>query len=682
MAKKIHPALGRFKAMRVVFLKNLDLQSYYLSGMAAAQGATIQKEVNALTTHLVSDQVQLTATLQKKINGFRKTGATIEILSSNDFLTLVRPTEEEIVALMKDKKNGAKALAEVVPYLYSSSTHGPPANGTQITCVKFDKFELSNCRLANVEFYKCSFVGAKLEETAFEIAKDCDFSQAVGKSAHFAEVGSSRFTKAQLQESSFSESLDGCDFTAAQLDGTRFDGYGSKPAGKEHTNFAKASLRKCDFSGAELQGANFAGADLTGASFDDCKLAGASFRQANLQEAIFVNNDLSKADFTHASLAGANFAEANLTAAKWKGADITGANFRGAKVQESDLRGLKGYSREMVKGGAIGKAIKEIDALAKKAKKIEFTFRVARQPDDQGIELRGTIYGGPNSWSRVHSSDYDDRIQGKHLGVVPFSKSIQQAGSLYGHLPVRFETVLVKTTKSPMGSKELQQLIMEAIGEAFGQEVPTDVDSSAAAQAFKAKKKQAAATRAAAAKKSKAAADKRKEKAKKEIAQKIEKEVGQVTDVASFLKALELRIEKPKIDKATKMLKASSFKLFNDVTAEHMSGVVKSQTDADLVYACRLASDGNYSCATQNLNICGGLRGSICKHLLVLIIGLVQAGELDPTSINEWVANTQNVKPELDRDNLGEIFLKYKGAEAGEIDWRPTETLPEDYYAY
>lgn len=179
----------------------------------------------------------------------------------------------------------------------------------------------------------------------------------------------------------------------------------------------------------------------------------------------------------------------------------------------------------------------------------------------------------------------------------------------------------------------------------------------------------------------KAEAEKQKQKAKKQIAKKIEKAVGKVSDVASFLKALEVRIEKPKIDKATKMLKASGFKLFNDVTDEHVSGVVKSQTDADLVYACRVAHDGQYSCCTQNLNVCGGLRGSICKHLLVLIIGLVQAGELDPTTIDLWVAKTHSVKPELDKENMGAIFIKYKGAEAGEVDWRPTETVPEDYYA-
>jgi hypothetical protein len=67
--------------------------------------------------------------------------------------------------------------------------------------------------------------------------------------------------------------------------------------------------------------------------------------------------------------------------------------------------------------------------------------------------------------------------------------------------------------------------------------------------------------------------------------------------------------------------------------------------------------------------------------LLVLIIGLVKAGELDPSTIDGWVAKTRSTKPELDKEVMGEIFIRYKGAEAGEVDWRPTETVPEDYYA-
>jgi hypothetical protein len=129
------------------------------------------------------------------------------------------------------------------------------------------------------------------------------------------------------------------------------------------------------------------------------------------------------------------------------------------------------------------------------------------------------------------------------------------------------------------------------------------------------------------------------------------------------------------------MLKAERFQLFKDITETHLNGVMKSQTDPDLVYACRIESSGAYACCTQNLNICGGLRGSICKHLLVLIIGLVKAGELDPSTIDGWIGKTHNAKPELNKETMGEIFIRYKGAEAGEVDWRPTETVPEDYYA-
>jgi hypothetical protein len=136
-----------------------------------------------------------------------------------------------------------------------------------------------------------------------------------------------------------------------------------------------------------------------------------------------------------------------------------------------------------------------------------------------------------------------------------------------------------------------------------------------------------------------------------------------------------------KLDKATSMLKAERFKLFAKVAPDHLIGVVKSQTDATLVYSCRLGSDGKYACCTQNLNVCGGLRGSPCKHLLVLIVGLAKAGELDAGTAHSWTQAARTKKPELDKDTMTATFLQYKGAEAGEVDWRPTETIPEDFYA-
>ena len=46
-----------------------------------------------------------------------------------------------------------------------------------------------------------------------------------------------------------------------------------------------------------------------------------------------------------------------------------------------------------------------------------------------------------------------------------------------------------------------------------------------------------------------------------------------------------------------------------------------------------------------------------------------------------WADASKAHSPILDKDAMSETFLKYKGAEAGDIDWRPTETVPEDFYA-
>jgi len=98
-------------------------------------------------------------------------------------------------------------------------------------------------------------------------------------------------------------------------------------------------------------------------------------------------------------------------------------------------------------------------------------------------------------------------------------------------------------------------------------------------------------------------------------------------DFGKFLERLEVSIEKERLKKAIKMLKAESFQLFAEVADAQMVGVVKSQTDPNLVYACILTNEGRFCCGTQNLNPCGGLRGALCKHLLVLLMGLTNAGK-------------------------------------------------------
>jgi len=156
---------------------------------------------------------------------------------------------------------------------------------------------------------------------------------------------------------------------------------------------------------------------------------------------------------------------------------------------------------------------------------------------------------------------------------------------------------------------------------------------------------------------------------------------GGAMALPEFLSLLSRKVPSANLSKALAMLKAERFELFAQAEGDYIVGVVKSQTNPDLVYACKLTSSGAYSCCTQNLFRCGGLQGGLCKHLLVLVVGLTKAGKLDGARVDGWVAASRMHRPLLDKDAMTAIFLRYKGAEAGEIDWRPTETIPEDYYA-
>jgi hypothetical protein len=156
-------------------------------------------------------------------------------------------------------------------------------------------------------------------------------------------------------------------------------------------------------------------------------------------------------------------------------------------------------------------------------------------------------------------------------------------------------------------------------------------------------------------------------------------------DFDVFVKRLKKHAEQGRLGRALAMLRAERFQLFSQVEADHLLGVVKSQTEEGLVYACRLDAGGHFACCSQDLSPCLGQRdfgrNVLCKHLLVLVIGLARSGLADPAAVERWVEASRGLEPNLDPEAMSEMLLRYKAAEAGEVDWRPTETIPEDYYA-
>lgn len=151
---------------------------------------------------------------------------------------------------------------------------------------------------------------------------------------------------------------------------------------------------------------------------------------------------------------------------------------------------------------------------------------------------------------------------------------------------------------------------------------------------------------------------------------------------ATFISELHGTVDQGKLGRALKMLKSESFKLYVHHDTENVVGVVRSQTASSKVYASWLTQDGKYGCSTADLSACMGLQGSVCKHLLVLIVGLARAGEMDASKAFDWLKLSRGKGPRDNESLVASTFIEYKGAEIGEIDWRPTETIPEDFYSF
>ncbi len=151
-------------------------------------------------------------------------------------------------------------------------------------------------------------------------------------------------------------------------------------------------------------------------------------------------------------------------------------------------------------------------------------------------------------------------------------------------------------------------------------------------------------------------------------------------DVSSFVVRLRKLVDPRRVERALSMLKKESFQLYTDLGEDDISGIVRSQTGAALHYACWMKSDGLYACYDDDLDQCMGLQGQICKHLMVLLIGMAKNGDLSPAKASAWVQAAHKRKPSSDADLSAQALLRYRGVQAGEVDWRPTETVPEDYY--
>ncbi len=673
MAQEKQPGvLDRMAGKTVLFRCNfLEGQVDYLHALVTAHQGKIVSELNATVDCLVLDEQCDDPAIRQQLAALQAKGAAIEVLRPAELAELLRPTDEDLCELIRSGNVGPnstlfrKSYYESVAGITDNRTLvGKDLRGAKLKEVTFSK----------VSFSKCQFNKAELTHVRFEKkTHDCDFSEAT------------------LKYSGFGGSFLGNCFRDAKLIDTAFSNFNDKHSNPVVSSLLQPELQQSgqDFQRAEFQGGAFACLTLEAPDFSASWLKDTRFYRAKLVQPMFVDAKLENvtfkgckledADFTNADLSGTNFAYAEFTGAKFQGANLEGVNLRGVDLNKIDLSQAINLSPEATKLVTAGPALLELERVQTGAQRIfiEFQVTTARSWDGtEKIEINTTDlkYG---HGIRARFCDTEDLTKLKGTQVPTISDALLALGNIGYPITADLANVKVSSTKSPLNGKELWELVVRAIGEAFEQDVPANFKPARAPVPTKAAREAAKQERDSA----ELAADQEKAEKSKELAKKIETKVGQVKNIKTFLKALRLRSEVKKINKATKMLRTTSMKLFHDITPECVSGVVKSLTETEIVYACRLEHDGQYSCCTQNLNSCVGLRGSLCKHLLVLIIALVQEGELDPVTIDQWVAKSATAKSKLNKELMADILLKYRGAEAGKIDWRPMETLPEDYYA-
>ena len=152
-------------------------------------------------------------------------------------------------------------------------------------------------------------------------------------------------------------------------------------------------------------------------------------------------------------------------------------------------------------------------------------------------------------------------------------------------------------------------------------------------------------------------------------------------DFPTFINQLYACGDRGKVGRALDMLRKDRFQLYAHVQPEHLVGVVRSQSGSGSVYASWLDKDGHYGCSQPDLEDCMGLQGSTCKHLMVLVVGLARTNQMTMAQALAWMRAAKGESPRKNTTLCAETLIQYKGAQAGEVDWRPTETIPEDFYA-
>jgi len=137
-----------------------------------------------------------------------------------------------------------------------------------------------------------------------------------------------------------------------------------------------------------------------------------------------------------------------------------------------------------------------------------------------------------------------------------------------------------------------------------------------------------------------------------------------------------------KILRALTMLAGQRNLLMIKVEKDKIVSVVKSQTTDGIEYATCISEKGDYFCCPQDLEYCLGMKGYLCKHIILSLAAACKTSGKLKDDLKKWVQNAQGKHPIINEDLATSLFVESRLPKDARIGWREVEVLPEDMMAF
>ena len=152
-------------------------------------------------------------------------------------------------------------------------------------------------------------------------------------------------------------------------------------------------------------------------------------------------------------------------------------------------------------------------------------------------------------------------------------------------------------------------------------------------------------------------------------------------NLPNFIYSAQRNLEWGKVNRAVKMLKKEKHLMFIERTPEGIAGIVKSQTNKALKYSVIVNENGSHVCGTQNLHRCGGLRGGICKHGIMLTMAAVKGNLITPEEGILWLQRSVGQYSVYNKQVASALFARCESPTL-DLEFRMVEINPEDFVAF